>query len=246
VSERRKKLLVLVVGIAVFGPLTAWRTLEALREARQDEFGMVEYQCDGLVRFVPAPGSPEGVRGTNIHRYAVLPDLPARKLGTLRLQGPLPWLRSFAEGRPEEWGCLRRAKERLGANAWVLESVAQVPGLPEGYGELVESIYLLHAGELGSEYRARLGPTACLVSRVFPDTDAARAGLRTGDVLLALDQAPVSPGNPCAVLQDIDDREGGSPVSLSVLRGQELLELEGVAPDEHERFGCEVRGLPIL
>jgi membrane-associated protease RseP (regulator of RpoE activity) len=68
------------------------------------------------------------------------------------------------------------------------------------------------------------GVVGALVVTVLPRTPAERAGLQSGDIIVAVNDEPVGPGRP---LQDLiaqyrpDDR-----VTLVVLRGNEQLRLE--------------------
>jgi S1-C subfamily serine protease len=62
-----------------------------------------------------------------------------------------------------------------------------------------------------------------LVQRVIPESPAARAGLRRGDLVVRIDRQTVS--TPSALLQQVEKAEVGQPLPLTVVRGQRELEL---------------------
>lgn len=76
--------------------------------------------------------------------------------------------------------------------------------------------------------------TAVIVQSVQPDTPASQAGLRSGDILLALDGAPVT--GPDKLLRALDAPAIGRPMALRLIRGGRLLDLE-VTPDEQAATG---------
>jgi serine protease Do len=55
-----------------------------------------------------------------------------------------------------------------------------------------------------------------LVVEVAPDSPAAKAGLKPGDVIVALNSDPVA--NPRALLAQLDERKPGDQVTIGVLR----------------------------
>jgi S1-C subfamily serine protease len=62
-----------------------------------------------------------------------------------------------------------------------------------------------------------------LVMRVLPDTPAERAGIRRGDVIVAVDDRPINDG---AKLQSIVEKAGlNRPLKLGILRGDRRLNL---------------------
>jgi S1-C subfamily serine protease len=62
-----------------------------------------------------------------------------------------------------------------------------------------------------------------LVQRVLPDSPAEAAGLRRGDLVVAIADQPVP--NPSALLQQVERSEVGQPLPLRVVRGQKELSL---------------------
>ncbi len=62
------------------------------------------------------------------------------------------------------------------------------------------------------------------IAQVTPDTAAARAGLKVGDVIVAVSGAPIKNGD--ALVQALQKRKAGEAVTLKVRRGDEELELE--------------------
>jgi len=62
-----------------------------------------------------------------------------------------------------------------------------------------------------------------LVQRVLPESPAESAGLRRGDLVVAIADQPVP--NPAALLQQVERSEVGQPLPLRVVRGQKELQL---------------------
>jgi S1-C subfamily serine protease len=62
-----------------------------------------------------------------------------------------------------------------------------------------------------------------LVQRVLPDSPAEAAGLRRGDLVVAIADQPVP--TPSALLQQVERSEVGQPLPLRVVRGQKELSL---------------------
>lgn len=79
------------------------------------------------------------------------------------------------------------------------------------------------------------------VERVMPDTPAEKAGLRAGDVIVAVDNDPVTPGRSLADL--IARYRPGDKVTLTVRRGNETLELRVRLGEHPERPGQAYLGI---
>ena len=62
-----------------------------------------------------------------------------------------------------------------------------------------------------------------LVQRVLPESPAETAGLKRGDLVVAIADQPVL--NPSALLQAVEHAEVGQPLALKVVRGQKELQL---------------------
>ena len=62
-----------------------------------------------------------------------------------------------------------------------------------------------------------------LVQRVLPESPAETAGLKRGDLVVAIADQPVL--NPSALLQAVEHSEVGQPLALKVVRGQKELQL---------------------
>jgi S1-C subfamily serine protease len=118
--------------------------------------------------------------------------------------------------------------------------------LPAGHGRLVESVYLLHAGELPDYAGAQLGAAACVVSRIAPGSLAEREGLAVGDVLFVVDGHLPPEADPCFASRMLRTMPAGRKMSLGVFRSQAPFFVRLRAPGAHARFGWEVRRLPIL
>jgi len=90
-----------------------------------------------------------------------------------------------------------------------------------------------------------------IVMEVVPGTGAVRAGLATLDVIVAVDQAPLT-SPPHRIVSDlaasIRARRPGTPMILTVVRGPQTLSLEAVVgrcPPEQVRIG-RVAAIPEL
>lgn len=86
-----------------------------------------------------------------------------------------------------------------------------------------------------------------LVTRVFAGSPAARAGLRPGDVIVAVGGASVDSRESFATLTST--ASGGSTINLRVTRGREMMNVSLVATDPPENLGLrileEVSGLEV-
>jgi C-terminal processing protease CtpA/Prc len=61
------------------------------------------------------------------------------------------------------------------------------------------------------------------VTHVYPAGPAARAGFRTGDVIVAVDQKPIE--GPAELIETIDGMKAGGKAEITVLRGDRELKL---------------------
>lgn len=68
-----------------------------------------------------------------------------------------------------------------------------------------------------------------LVETVYPDTPAAAAGLKTGDVILRLDEVPIR--NENQLINLISSKPAGQRVKLHVWRSRKLYQVEAVVGD---------------
>jgi membrane-associated protease RseP (regulator of RpoE activity) len=87
--------------------------------------------------------------------------------------------------------------------------------------------------EISPELRKHLGAPAdrgVLVDKVRPDSPAARAGLRVGDVILEVDaQAARSASD---IIHAISDRKKGETIPIFVARGKDRVTLQATLDDE--------------
>ncbi len=86
-----------------------------------------------------------------------------------------------------------------------------------------------------------LGTFGARVDRVIPDTPAEKAGLRPGDVIVAVNDDPVTPGRSLADL--IARYRPGDEVTLTVRRGNETLELRVRLGEHPKRPGQAYLGI---
>lgn len=100
---------------------------------------------------------------------------------------------------------------------------------------------------IGGEYEAARaegpgGACGVLVTRLGEGTPAARAGLREGDLVLALDGMPVE--DPSSLWQAVDAGAPGSPLRASIWRAGEAKDLAVLRGRErYERWGHVAVGL---
>jgi membrane-associated protease RseP (regulator of RpoE activity) len=81
--------------------------------------------------------------------------------------------------------------------------------------------------EISPSLRAFLGAPAdrgVLVDQLRPDSPAARAGVRTGDVILEVDAAPARSVND--IVEAISDRKSGDVVTVRAVRGKAPVSLQ--------------------
>ncbi len=96
-------------------------------------------------------------------------------------------------------------------------------------------------GPLPEEIPAPPGMFGARVERVMPNTPAEEAGLRTGDVIVAVNRDPVTSGRSLADL--IARYRPGDEVTLTVRRGNETLELRVRLGEHPERPGQAYLGI---
>jgi membrane-associated protease RseP (regulator of RpoE activity) len=87
--------------------------------------------------------------------------------------------------------------------------------------------------QVSRELRAHLGAPidrGVLVDAVRPDSPAAHAGLRAGDVIVEVDGAPATSATD--MLDAIADRKQGDPVAIAALRDRRRIELTATLADD--------------
>jgi len=123
------------------------------------------------------------------------------------------------------------------------------------YGRFVRSdIPIFIMSELYDELAAALGvEEGVLISFILPDSPAWEAGLRDGDILVAIDGAPVHARTRARLLGlnwDLTIRPPGDPLQLTVLRGAPgeteriVIDTRLVASDPLPRYGFQIGELP--
>ncbi|MGE0549979.1 MAG: S1C family serine protease [Kofleriaceae bacterium] len=87
--------------------------------------------------------------------------------------------------------------------------------------------------QISDELRTHLGGPAdrgVLVDAVRPESPAAKAGLRVGDIVTNVDGAPATSASD--MLDAMSDRKKGDPVKVTVMRNNQRLELTATLVDE--------------
>jgi len=96
----------------------------------------------------------------------------------------------------------------------------------------------VHVLEMTSDLRAHFGvgdDAGVLVSKVEADSPAARAGLKTGDVITAIDGKKI--GSPMAVTRGVRTRKDGERISLDVSRNRAPLRLTATLEERESPLG---------
>ncbi|NOZ29657.1 MAG: PDZ domain-containing protein [Chloroflexi bacterium] len=91
------------------------------------------------------------------------------------------------------------------------------------------------------------GPGGALIQKVHPDTPADEAGLRPGDLIIAVDGQPIDQEHPLNEL--IGSRKPGERVEITILRGGRRMTIGlalGEHPDDPNRAFLGVEFIPIF
>jgi membrane-associated protease RseP (regulator of RpoE activity) len=87
--------------------------------------------------------------------------------------------------------------------------------------------------QIGSELRTHFGAPAdrgVLVDSVRPESPAARAGVRVGDVIVEVDGAAIASASD--VLDALGDRKQGEAIAIAAIRGGQRQELRATLADD--------------
>ncbi len=95
--------------------------------------------------------------------------------------------------------------------------------------------------DLGSSTTGATGP--CVIDQVTPDSGAAAAGLRSSDVLVALDATPIA--NCDGLVKAIQDREPGQVVKIQIQRAGVPQTLEALLPSRADVLRKRFVGKPV-
>lgn len=95
--------------------------------------------------------------------------------------------------------------------------------------------------DMGATAAGQVGP--CVIDTVTPDSGASAAGLRGGDVMVALDNTPIA--NCDGLVKAIQDREAGQLVKISIQRGVSSLTLEAALPSRADVLRRRFVGKPV-
>lgn len=239
-TDTNKKLLVVAVAALVFVPIVVWRSVRAASTESSGDWGA--FIKEDMQRKAPSWYSPP-----LLLREPHEPAGPHLKLGTLRFQQRVAHAKQTMADERLMFPPIYARARALGSSYLVMDAVDEnVPGLPEGAGEVVHSLYLLHAGRIPPKWRKGSAQLVCQAVKVFPGRIAAAAGMRAGDVFAAVNDTPVTEGqNPCDTLVDALARVAdGATARLIVLRdGAEVpLSMTRQGP----KFGYAYQAVPVL
>ena len=230
-SESQKKLLVVLVGLVVFGGITAWKVRVAMREravssmSSSDWDARLETEVTASVHFnVPAEGI---YRETSAPRQAI-------QLARFKLRGRIDNWRQTLKGDHIPDPITRRMRALKG-NVLVLEGIDDAaPGLVEGEGILLGAAYLRYAEPLAA-LGDRFSSEGCVVAALTPGSPAEGAGLQVGDLVSDVDHRGLRQGpegDPCEpILAAVRTTPTSHTVALSVFRDGTLTELSIVKPE---------------
>lgn len=246
-SERGK--LVAAAGlVAIVALVAVIRIRSALREADVD--APPGDSVEAWVRRDVERSFP-GVRTSKVYGYLAEPATPHVRLGTLHVRGSLEQERRMMTKRSGQYQPAYKAILEMGGNAFVKERIDEnVPGLDPQSGELVETVYLLHAGEVPAQLRPAFDGGACQVVDVPKGSPAEASGMAAGDVLMELNggghlaQAKGQDDRCAAVAGAIMALKPNEPGRLKVLRGGSEVELTIVRSGD--KFGHAYIQVPVL
>jgi S1-C subfamily serine protease len=233
-----------LVGLALAGAAPAVRSKGPQRQTPSRAYLGI------LVEPTPAEAARPGV----IVR-AVAPDSPAAKAelksgdvitkigkkGVRDFDGLVGLVSRHKVGDKLTVHVLRDGKERE-----LIVILAQRPGGPvTAEGAAPPARPMAHLGvqtqPVTPQTRSRLGVAAdrgALVVEVYPDTPAAKAGLKRGDVIVRLDNQEIA--DPLQLRQAVQKAGSGKKVEVTVLRGQERKTLTARLED------LPIEGLGVL
>jgi hypothetical protein len=246
-TEAGKRTLVVVAGVAIVaaGVLFGGRVLRGLRGERAEDGRRSGAECEAAVERTPETPSPlPGYRASVVYRRTAPPPSGIR-LATLRLPGRFAEHQKVIESQDLQYQCLHDATVQLGGNDFVLEGIEQDTKRPE-YGKLVEGVYLVAAAAPPPPFAARFPHRVTVVTDVFPDTPAHRAGLEPGDLAVDLDHRGLGEGEGevTQVAAAIVALPDAVPATLTVVRGGAVVELP--VRKENGLFGFRHQTAPIL
>jgi hypothetical protein len=247
-TDARKRTLVAVAGVAIVGAgilLGGGGALRGLLGERAERGRRLGAECEAAVERTPESPTPlPGYRSSVVYRRTTPPP-SAIRLATLRLPGRFAEHQKVIQSDDLQYQCLHDATVELGGNDFVLEGIEQDAKRPE-YGKLVEAVYLVAAAAPPPPFAARFPHRVTVVTDVFPDTPAHRAGLEPGDLAVDLDHRGLGEGEGelTQVAAAIVALPDAVPATLTVVRGGEMVELP--VRKENGLFGFRHQTAPIL
>lgn len=245
--SEKLKLGVAVALVVAVAAVFVVRTRSALEDAGDEISGTDNWQIT-VEDHTPSPVKWDASR---LSGFDAEPTGPHLRIATFRVTGPVTRLREISADSGQHFLNVRQRMTELHANAYVHEGVDdQVPGLVADQAELIEGIYLIHAGEVGEPYRSQLGKMACQITSVTPGSPAEVGGMKVGDVMVDLDDAGIAEAsgkadNPCRPINDaMKSLPPNQPGQLLVLRDGVPVTLTVSRPGT--KFGFDYLPVPIL
>jgi hypothetical protein len=240
-SDTKKKLVVVLLAALVFLPLIAWRSWQALVE----ELPGSTADFEKWVKEERVAEAPAWYRlRERLTSYEREPETPHLRLATLRFPQLIEQVQKAKDNR-QTFPPLYKRAIAMGGNAFVNEQIDEnAPGLPANFAELVQTVYLLHAGPVpASLLDGGVEPVTCQVTGTMPGKPAEATGMKGGDDFVKIGEHEVF-GKQCHEVLGLLRAPPGTKLQLVMLRNGALVDLELVK--EGDINGFHYMSVPVL